>query len=89
MRHVKRKTRKTRNALRNCICTIYGTVIVNVSRTSLSVMPKADMKSSDTVTDGSSKVSTIGKRALRRQAREGERKRERGKQKKKKIRMLR
>jgi len=54
--------REIRNVLRSCICTMCGTV--NVSRT-LSVMPKADMKSSDTVTDDSSKELTIEKCASR------------------------
>jgi len=70
--------REIGNALRSWICTMYGTV--NVSRTSLSVMPKADMKSSGTVTDGSSKELTIEKCA----SREGKRER----RKKGEIRML-
>lgn len=61
-----------------------GQLSLTFSHTSLSVMPKADMKNSDTVTDGSSKVSTTGKRASRRQAREGERNREGKTEKKRK-----
>jgi len=86
MHYIKKKThkiqhvkREIRNALRSCICTMYGTV--NVSRTSLSVMSEADMKSSDTVTDGSSKELTIEKCASREGKRQ-EKEKERGDRKK-------
>ena len=54
---MRRETREIRNAYD---CTTYGTVIANVTRSSLSVL-KADMKSSNTVTDGLSKGLTIEK----------------------------
>lgn len=80
------REKKTRNALRKLhLCNVRDSCRITVSRTSLSAKPEADMKSNDTVTDGSSEGLTIGKRASSRQERERERER---RIKREEIRML-
>lgn len=71
--HLKRKKKQEMHYV-ICIYTTYATVIVSVSRTSLSAMSKADMKSNETVAHGSSKGFTIGRSASRTRKEEKKRK---------------